>query len=121
MPRGNSKNTEYKIRSAGLGGYFTNNGNGTQNSIQRPKALWADIDPSFITASIACAEAVGIALLFGKSRDEYSLALGIFMGGDKNTFYFPSQDGYEAEVESFLARFCEDCQSTAQELSKGAK
>lgn len=119
MPRGKSKSLEYSVRADGLGGYFKNGSGGGNYHKDRQKARWSDIDASFIAALVLSAELVGIAVLFGRSRDEYSLSIGVFMGADKNVFYFPSDDGYEKEVEQWIAKFCEDCQDTARKLSEG--
>lgn len=118
MPRGKSKSHEYNVRANGLGGYFSNGGGGGGKAKEKPKAHWSEIDPSYVTALVLNAELVGIAVLFGKSRDEYSLSIGVFMGGDKNVFYFPADEGYAREVEQWIAKFCEDCQDTAKKLSE---
>lgn len=110
MPRGTSKATQKSITEGGLGGYF-NGGKSERENGWRPVAKWSDIDPSYIMAAIANAEAVGVALLFGKTRDGSSLALGIFKDGQKNTFYFLGGEGYEEVVQEWLWKFAEDCQA----------
>jgi hypothetical protein len=109
---------EYNIRANGLGGYFDGaRKNGAAEENKKP-AMWAGVDGSFIVAAVLNGELANVSLLFGKSRDGYSLSVTLFCGGDKNTFYFPINDGEYGDVEKWLWRFSEDCENTYKALQE---
>lgn len=119
MPRGNSKNTQYKVSSEKLGGYFQGSRKGQGDGQTQQRASWADIDAAVILAGIIAADKIGMALLFGHNRENTALALGLFYGGEKNTFYFGINDNMAADAETFLWGLVENCTATHEALKGG--